>query len=181
MSNLTITGKVRTDNRGRRLALTPEVEETYYHYYRETLTHKTSAEGAGINMDTAIRYRKYGEKHIKDAHPDLSPCNHECPPDLVVLRRFFETTKRIKAENTVALVNNIKNAGRETKNWTANAWLLERTNPDEFGQKQRVEHTGANGGPITHKLLSLDRRQAILKAAQEANDTDAEEAEIIED
>lgn len=33
--------------------------------------------------------------------------------------------------------------------WTADAWLAERSYPDDFGRTvQRVEHTGADGGPV---------------------------------
>lgn len=167
--------------RGRKLALTPELEEKYYEIYRESMTHKTTAEACGISNDTAIKYRKLGERHITMFHANGEPCTQECDPDIVAMRRFFEITKRIKAENTMELVGSIKRAGKEPKNWTANAWLLERTNPNEFGLKQRVEHTGANGGPITHRLLPLEQRQRILAAAQAANDYDAEESEVIEE
>ncbi|HYE79210.1 MAG TPA: hypothetical protein VEI97_14600 [bacterium] len=35
--------------------------------------------------------------------------------------------------------------------WAANAWIAERTCPEEFGRRERIEHSGPDGGPIETK------------------------------
>jgi hypothetical protein len=37
---------------------------------------------------------------------------------------------------------------RVTRHWQAGAWLLERTNPSDYGLRNRVEVTGEGGGPV---------------------------------
>ncbi len=36
-------------------------------------------------------------------------------------------------------IGRIEEAGRDPRNWTAVAWLLERLHPDEFGRKTKFE------------------------------------------
>ena len=48
--------------------------------------------------------------------------------------------------------------------WQANAWLLERTDPENWGKKDRIEHVGDGGGPRTQLntvvLIDSDAREA---------------------
>lgn len=39
------------------------------------------------------------------------------------------------------------------RGWESKAWILERTNPDEYGRRQRIEQTGAGGGPVQITLV----------------------------
>ncbi|MDP3937833.1 MAG: hypothetical protein Q8R92_06825 [Deltaproteobacteria bacterium] len=52
--------------------------------------------------------------------------------------------------------------------WTANAWHLERKHPERWGRKERVEHTGKDGGPIDARVVFYlpepTRRVAVLEA-----------------
>lgn len=38
-------------------------------------------------------------------------------------------------------------------------WLLSKLLPEDFGKKQRIEHTGEGGGPVEYKDLSDDEIQ----------------------
>lgn len=42
----------------------------------------------------------------------------------------------------------VATAARDPRHWTAAAWWLERRFPDRWGRRDRVEHTGKDGGPI---------------------------------
>lgn len=51
---------------------------------------------------------------------------------------FLEKVEKARAARTVGLVKRIRDAGQDPKHWTANAWLLERTDPKRYGQRVRV-------------------------------------------
>jgi transposase len=75
-----------------------------------------------------------------------------------------------KAENTgkYKLISEI----RADKSWQAKAWLTERRWPKEFGRREHVEMTGADGGPIDTRDLSAaipDHERAALAAAIRAH------------
>lgn len=56
--------------------------------------------------------------------------------------RFLERTTRAIGEGLAGRVSNIAGAG----DWRADAWMLERMHPDEFGK--RTELVGKDGGPV---------------------------------
>jgi len=65
--------------------------------------------------------------------------------------------------------------------WTANAWHLERKHPERWGRRERVEHTGKDGGPIDARVvfylpeptrrvvLDVPASRALPPAAQGSN------------
>ncbi len=59
---------------------------------------------------------------------------------------FSESIKKAELKNKQRNIVIIQNAAKKT--WQASAWWLERKYPEEFALKQRLEHTGKNGGPI---------------------------------
>jgi hypothetical protein len=64
---------------------------------------------------------------------------------------------KAQAGTKVAMVNMIAEAGK--LDWKAIAWILERNFPDDFALKQKLEHSGAGGGPIQMTFISgLPRR-----------------------
>lgn len=50
---------------------------------------------------------------------------------------FSEKIKKARSERIEFHLTNIKKAAE--KNWTASAWILERTEPEYFGQKSKIE------------------------------------------
>lgn len=132
-----------------------------------------AAEALGVARQTVGNWLNDGEAHIKSRHADLSECDDSCDSDLVAKRAFLVSVKRAQAEFTRFNTKQIK--VHTTKNWMASAWLLERTQPDEFGLKARVEHTGKDGGPITHKVCSPDQIQRALNAAKLTIETEQDE------
>lgn len=62
---------------------------------------------------------------------------------------FATLMEQAQAEAAQRWLTLVQLAAREPRNWTAAAWLLERTFPDIYGQRQRIEHTGSDdGAPI---------------------------------
>jgi hypothetical protein len=65
---------------------------------------------------------------------------------------FSETIKQAKGAAAVKWLAKIEQAGEEA--WQAFAWKLERRYPEMYG-RNRVELTGANGGPVQVETRNL--------------------------
>jgi hypothetical protein len=62
---------------------------------------------------------------------------------------FAESIKKSKPVAKIAMLSIVTNAARDG-NWQAACWYLERTDPDNYGRRDRIkqEITGKDGGPI---------------------------------
>lgn len=81
---------------------------------------------------------------------------------------FAGAIAQAAADRTNAAIRSIADHGE--RDWKANAWLLERTNPRDFREKSATEVTGANGGPIELAEVPTSAERAaelasILKSA----------------
>lgn len=58
--------------------------------------------------------------------------------------KFKNRVEKIRAQWKEKLEKIIEEAATKgkQKSWVAAAWLLERKHPDEYGQKQKIEHQG---------------------------------------
>lgn len=97
---------------GRRSKYTPELIKEICEAIKEGSTQDDAARIAGIAVSTFYAYMKQSE--------------------------FSEAVEKAHAEFKKTQVKAIKAAGYKTNKggqWQANAWLLERKYPDEFGQR----------------------------------------------
>jgi hypothetical protein len=94
--------------------------------YRET-----AAAAAGIDPKTLRNWLHRGAKGGK--------ANAE-------YRTFSENLDQAEAEAEVR--DNKKITDAAATDWRAAAWRQARRRPDRWGDRQRLEHTGADGGPI---------------------------------
>jgi len=91
----------------------------------------------GIHKDTF-----YGWMHARPAFSDaVEKARSEAAQRLVEL---------IEKAADGSIVNRF---GEAQYQWQAAAWLLERTQPDEFARKSNVEVSGPDGGAITIRQL----------------------------
>lgn len=62
--------------------------------------------------------------------------------------QFVQAIKEAKAKAEAVHVRNIKKAS--STHWQASAWFLERTNPEDWGRKDRIrqEISGPEGAPV---------------------------------
>jgi hypothetical protein len=67
---------------------------------------------------------------------------------------FCERIERARAVAVKGRVANITRAG-DTGDWKADAWYLEHVYPNDFMSKQRNEHTGADGAPVTVSVVRI--------------------------
>lgn len=102
----------------------------------------------GTRLDAAA-YCGVSDQNIRDAA--------KWDPD------FGAELEKADAAGKVHHLKRIRNA----EPWQASAWYLERKYPQEWGRKERVEHSGANGGPIqTETEIKGDGLAAFVRDEQ---------------
>lgn len=106
---------------GRPTGLTPAVQERILAALRVGNTQRCAAELAGIGERTFYEWMARGQ-------------TGENP-----YAQLVQAIKEAEAESERYLVEQIRNAGGEAKQWTANAWMLERRRPKDWGKVERVE------------------------------------------
>jgi len=115
---------------GRKSKLTPERQKLFVDAVSAGNYIETAAELAGVTNVTFYNWMKRGRQTQSGKYFE-----------------FLNAIKKAEARAEVMRVSRIAKAGQEG-NWQADAWYLERRYPDRWGRRQRLEHTGKNGGPI---------------------------------
>lgn len=90
---------------------------------------------AGLGRDTLWGWLDQGRKQ-----PDIYPEYAQLVQDI----EEAQASRRAEAVDNIVTVGNSQQAGT----WQANAWFLERTDPENWGRKDKVEHVG-NDTPKT--------------------------------
>lgn len=111
--------------RGRPTKLTPEVQQRIVEALAAGNTRKDSAAYAGIGYST---FEAWMVKTGK------------------IYREFQEAVKSAEARAVIRNVAIIEKAAQEQ--WQAAAWWLERRRPDDWGRKERIEHSGNAEKPL---------------------------------
>jgi hypothetical protein len=73
----------------------------------------------------------------------------------VLLLEFLESVQKARAEAEAFHLRNLRTAS-EAGTWQASAWWLERSFPDRWGRKERVEVTGKDEGPLVVEIEFRD-------------------------
>lgn len=118
--------------RGPPTALTEEVSRKVCDAIRGGNYLETAAAYAGISRTSLHEYLKRGRR--KDAEEPFAS--------------FVAAVDEAMGEAETSFVVRVASAARDPRHWTAAAWWLERRFPERWGRRDRVEHTGAGGGPI---------------------------------
>ncbi len=114
---------------GRPTKLVPERVERLLEAIRVGNYINTAVVYAGITEATFYRWLEIGEANKEGKY-----------------REFLESVKKAEADAEARQVALISKAANET--WQAAAWLLERKHPARWGQRNKTEVTGKEGGPI---------------------------------
>jgi hypothetical protein len=138
---------------------TPERTQAIVTFLRSGSFIETAVAASGVSRSTFFVWMKRGEK----AH-------------MGKFRKFYLDVRKAMADFEIAAVNSIRRAGEESS-WQASAWLLERKFPDEWGKIERVESTGANGGPIEVAAMRDPREMTTGEKRRLLAQLDAEDAE----
>lgn len=107
---------------GRPTKLTKQVIKDVCCCISDGLKYEDACLVAGISVSSFCEWRVKGEKQ-----PDT------------IYGELLDSVKKAQAKRKQRLLKKIEAAGDEQ--WQANAWILERGHPDEFG-KTKVEHEG---------------------------------------
>jgi transposase-like protein len=134
---------------GRPSLLTPERSAGIIDLIRSGAFVKTAAQANGISESTLHYWVSRADE------PDADPMYSE----------FSEALTRARALAEVDAVKLIVEAGH--KHWRAAAWFLERSFPEHYGNRRRLEHVGGEGGPITlaglAELMGMDDERQPLE------------------
>lgn len=119
---------------GRPSKFTPAVREKIVQALRGGAHRSTAAQFGGVSHTTLRNWMLLAES------PDA-------PPEYV---EFAEEVQKAEADAEIIRLARLNKAGADGS-WQADAWWLERKNPEKWGKKDRtqMEITGADGGPIT--------------------------------
>lgn len=109
--------------------LTPTLQEEFCQIIAGGNTITTACGYCGISTQTYYRWLQEAEE---GQQPQVD---------------FCDEVEKARAEAKLLRISQI-NAAAEGGAWQAAAWFLERSFPDEYSLKQRLEHTGAGGGPV---------------------------------
>jgi hypothetical protein len=134
---------------GRPAKFTPAVQERLLTVIRLGAYRNAACDFAGITPETLRIWLRRGE--AEGAGPYWEFCT---------ALKQAEAAACIKALGTIRLAME--------QNWQAAAWFLERKRPQEWGRRERHEHTGKDGGPIRTQVrlgdLPPHERRARLDA-----------------
>lgn len=89
-----------------------------------------------------------------------------------IYARFAAEVREGEADFEDSMVANVTGEGGKKGEWSRFSWMLERRFPSRYGAKQRIEHSGPEGGAIQvedarAKLMDLLSRRAPDSGAGE--------------
>lgn len=124
--------------------------------YRET-----ACAAAGIDSKTLRNWLKLAKRGGKANH---------------IYVQFAHDLEVAEAKTEIVDLATISKASRE--DWRAAAWRLARKNPDRWGERTRLEHSGPDGGPIETKaagvvLLPPEDPEELTQCDRDADEREA--------
>jgi hypothetical protein len=114
--------------------LTPELLAEIIRNLRSCAYRETACAAAGIDSKTLRNWLKLAKRG--------GQAN-------AIYRRFAAELEEAEAKTEIVDLVTIGKAARD--DWRAAAWRLARKNPERWGDRQRLEHSGPDGGPIETK------------------------------
>lgn len=151
---------------GRPSKYCPEIVKRICKNVKEGCSRDASAALSGINVDTLYQWQQ--------RYPE-----------------FSDALQKADSQCQQACIRAIRKAGRSVKNWTANAWLLERKFPQVFGRIDRhLLHMQGGAAPLPEKFVEAINRalgigrfipleSAIPLLAESANGNDGIDRDVL--
>jgi transposase len=146
---------------------------------------ETAAAFAGINKDTFYAWLKRGakdrERHTTSAHTRFADAIEKAGADaeIFALATIQQFAKGFPVEQTTVIME--RNAAGELKEierrtetksrreWQAAAWMLERSHPERWGRRDRMELSGPGGEALKPAVIYLpsNGRELPVEGAEE--------------
>lgn len=121
---------------GRPTKLNEEIVKRLLDAFRKGASQAGACRYAGVSHDSLQRWIAAGRAEIAaiEAQPEGEyPCS-----DMAALVMAID---RAVGEFEMQHLDNIEFAANSPKNWTASAWLLERRLYEDWGKREKVDHT----------------------------------------
>lgn len=142
---------------GRPSLLTPETQQAICDGVQLGMPQRLAFLAAGISEACGAGWVEQGRKDLAAAKPDTKYSG------------FVAHVEKARAAGVRANLATIRSAalgypgpdGKPTKprEWTAAAWILERTNAADFARRTQI--SGPEGGPIATQALLMDAAGAV--------------------
>jgi hypothetical protein len=143
-----------------KLKLTREMIKIAYQYARVGCKDITIYQAMGISKDSYYDYLKLGQS--LENKKNLT-ANQKLIFD------FFDSIKKGRSERSIEALARIKKAGANGS-WQADAWFLERSNPDDWGVKVANKISGDKDNPVYTKNINANITvEDIKEHAEELN------------
>ena len=137
---------------GRPSKLTPEVQETICIAIRAGNTFEAAAAYGGISPASFYSYMDRGRQ------------SYEKGKRRTKFTEFLEAVTRAKSVAEVALVAKIAKAGE--KDWRANAFILERRNPTDWGQRAHIRADITQTGTVKKVIILKPMPEVKIEEAE---------------
>ena len=124
--------------------ITPALVQELAGYVREGATLKIAAKRAGVPPGILNRWYTAGREQVEGLYD--AERGH---PDQVGM--LYDALFQAEGERDMLYVSNVRQAVGPGSEWRARSWLLERHDPEDFGDRSSVEISGPQGGPIMHE------------------------------
>jgi transposase len=121
--------------RGAKLRLNEELIKEISQHVRDGSFYKDAALLVGVTEHTFHDWKKKGITDLEE--------NKQ-----TIYSQFIQSLRQAEAEAKAEAVKYIQ----RSEDWKARAWYLERKYNDEFGNKQKIEHSGDDEKPVVVKL-----------------------------
>lgn len=110
--------------------LTPRLQETLCEFLARGYFFEHACAAVGVSSETVNNW-------IRLAATEDGSAEH---------RSFAAACAKARAEGEQIYLHGIRAKG--DADWKADAWILSRLNPKRYAEAAKLEHTGAEGGPI---------------------------------
>jgi hypothetical protein len=138
-----------------------------------------AAEVGGVGESTFYRWLQQGEAEpagiYKEFWEAVTRARYEAEQDNVAnvqkAARGHDAVKVVEEVGADGQVKRTTTTWREY-DWRAAAWYLERSFPERWGHRQKLEHTGKDGGPIEFEPASEDVMRRMRRVASRLGTAD---------
>ena len=138
---------------GRKKKLTPEMQKNICNFIAHGIPLGHAANVAGISSTTFYDWYRKGENAKSGRYYD-----------------FYVAVEKAKSQAVALRLDNIRKAG-EDGNWQADAWWLERIDPDNFAKKNFINMESENTN-LNFNFSDLFDDDLIREVVEENNDNE---------